>query len=55
MSGFEIAGVVILGIAVFTILYALIRVPWRLWRGDVEAAGSDASILRRDKPDRTEE
>ena len=32
----------LLALLVLTALYAFVRVPWRLWRGDVDSAGSDS-------------
>ena len=47
MSGFEIAAAVVLGLGILTVVYAIARVAWRLWRGDTEPASSDSDIFRR--------
>jgi hypothetical protein len=48
----DIVVAVVLGLGVFTVLYAFVRVPWRLWHGDIEAAGSDGRTFKRDRPGR---
>jgi hypothetical protein len=49
MSAIDIVLWTIAGVAIFTIVYALIRLPWRLWRGDVEEVGRDSNLFRRRK------
>ena len=52
MSGFEIVIAVVAGLFFLTLLYAIIRVPWRLRRGDVEPAHRDSDAFRRDESKR---
>jgi hypothetical protein len=47
MSTFEIVIVVVAGLFVLTLLYALIRVAWRLRQGDLESAGRDSETWKR--------
>jgi len=42
MSGFAIFGIVIGAMFVFAIIYALIAVPRRMAKGEMESAGSDS-------------
>jgi hypothetical protein len=52
LSGVEIAMAVIGLLAVLTFLYAVIRVPILLRRGEVEPAGRDSDTFRRARRDR---
>jgi hypothetical protein len=50
VSGFEIVGAVVAAGLLLTFVYALIRLPMLLRRGDVEPAGRDSDTFRRRKP-----
>ena len=47
----EIVLVVVACVAILTVVYALIRVPWRLRKGDVETVRRDSDVFRRNKHD----
>jgi hypothetical protein len=49
VSGVEIVMAVVAIFAVLTFVYALVRVPLLLRRGDVEPAGRDSDTFRRDQ------
>jgi hypothetical protein len=51
MSALEIVLAIVAGVALFTLVYALIRLPWRLRQGDVDPIGRDSDVFRRDKHD----
>lgn len=44
-----IAAGVVIGLFALTVVYAIIRVAWRLRQGDIEAAGRDSDTFRHDK------
>jgi hypothetical protein len=49
MTGLAIIAAIVVVVAFLTVVYALIRVAWRLREGDTETVGCDSDVFRRTK------